>query len=630
MKYDIHCNFAFHFVSFTDQATTEISMKNAVDLENLRRDLTDRYEKEIETIKKELQKDFEANAMRQAAQMEELEIGRLEELRMARRELEDDERRAIRRELEEEFSRIAASQAEKIQELEIRHAEELQALRERYEREDSGGMRLEREDDLALNAIQLAKQMEELEMKHADEMKRLRQKYEREEVDGVRREINEEFDQRLPLQSEQIQAIELRHERDLQLLKERYETLLAEKTQELRSEANVLRSLLEGSQQELHTITQDFADAVPSAPSLDEVPNSGNHEYLGIPRHMLGEGATPTSSTETIIARFRDGDVASAVNDAYRDMSSDEVSRTETSFSGSAPNLLYPGGPPYPTAGMGVGHDEVERNQEALMEEMKRRLRPSDTETSFSGSVPNMFYPGGAPYPAAGMGVGHDEVERNQETLLEEMKRRFRPSDSDSGRSGDQMMEPGMFEEDERIAKLLHEKDDELQAKLTKQKKELENLYQARIRDLNGYIQNMQARHNYEMEAMKNRNSQQAEEQVLEAREKAAIEKVHLQKEAHLKMQSKEMESDKLLKKLIKEQEKATEDLKNGEYDIMSIFLALKLISGLEGILKIDASVGKCSFNATLKMIAITMTSNIADKLWRIANFTCRLPSMLP
>ena len=572
VKNNIHYIFTFLFTSLTVQATTEISMKNAIDLENLRRDLTERYEKEIEAIKKELQKDFEANAMRQAAQMEELEIGRLEELRMARRELEDDERRAIRRELEEEFSRIAASQTEKIQELEQRHAEELQMLRERYGMHGSGVVRAEREDDLALNAIQLAKQMEELEMKHADEMKRLRQKYEREEVDGVKREINEEFDRRLPLQSQQIQEIELRHEKDLKLIKERYETLLAEKTQELRSEVNVLRSLLEGSQQELHKITQDFTDAVPSAPSLDQLPHGGNHEYLGIPQHMLGEGPTPTGSTETIIARFRDGDVASAVNDAYKDMSSDDGSRTGTSFSGSVPNMLYPGGAPYPTAGMGVGHDDVERNQEALMEEMKRRLRPSDTETSFSGSVPNLFYPGRPPYPTTGMVVGHDEVETNQEALLDEMKRRFRPSDSDSGRSGDQMMEPGMFEEDDKIAKLLHEKDEEMQAKLTKQKEELENLYQARIRDLNGYIHNMQARYNYEMEAMKNRDLQQAEEQVLEVREKAAIEKVHLQKEAHLKMQSKEMESDKLLKKLIKEQEKAIEDLKNGEDDILSTF----------------------------------------------------------
>ena len=509
----------YHFCSGSspDQATTEISMKNAQDLESLRRELIEKYEHQIESMKEILQKDFEANALRQAAEIEELEMRHADELKMARRQLEDDQRRSIRRELEEEFSRIAVEQAEQMQEREMRHAEELRLLRERYELGGGNSVHREVDNDIASNAINLARQMEELEMKHADEMKRLRQKYEREEVDVIRREMREGFDREPALQSDQIQDIELRHEKDLTHLKERYEALLAEKTHELRNEVNVLRSLLEDSKKEIHRLSDNFVDAVPSAPPLNDLPGSRSMDSLAIPRHMLGEGATPTSSTETLIERFRDGDVVKAFNEACKDVSSDDGSHMGTSFSGSVPSLLYPGGAPYPVA------------------------RPE---------------------------AGRDEVEQNQEAVLEEMRRRFRPSDSDSGRSYDQMMEPGL-EEEESSAKLLREKVDELQAKLAKQKEELEGHYHARIHDLEQYIHRLATEHAREVHGLREQGLQQVEKEVNEVKEEAAIEKVHLQKEAYLQLQTSKMElndkNEKLLKKFIKEQDKATEELKNGK-----------------------------------------------------------------
>lgn len=488
-------------------------MKNAQDLESLRRDLTGKYEHEIEAMKENLQKDFEVNALRQAAEIEELEMKYSDELKVARRQLEDDKKRAIRRELEEEFSRIAVEHAEQMQEREMRHAEELRLLRERYELGRGETIHREMENDIALNAINLAQQMEELEMKHADEMKRLRQKYEREEVDVIRREMRDGLDGEPAMQSGQIQDIELRHEKDINHLKERYEVLLAEKTHELQNEVNVLRSLLEDSKKELHRLSHDSVDAVPSAPPLNELPGSSSLDSLAIPRHMLGEGVTPSSSTETLIARFRDGDVVKAVNDAYKDMSSDDGSRTGTSFSGSVPSLLYPGGTPYP-----VGRPEA----------------------------------------------GHDEVEQGQAAVLDEMRRRFRPSDSDSGRSYDQMMEPGL-EEMESNAKLLREKEDELQARFAKQKEELENRYQAHIRNLEEYIQRLVTEHAREVQGLREQGLQQVEKEVNEVKEEAAIEKVHLQKEAYLNKMELNEKNEKLLKKFMKEQDKATEELKNGK-----------------------------------------------------------------
>ena len=499
---------------FDHQATTQISLKNAVDLENLRRDLIEKYEKEIEAIKEELQKDFEMNALRQAAEIEDMEIRHVEEVRKAKRKLEDDEREAIRRELEAEFSRSAVSHAEEIEELENRHVDELRRFREKYELEEVGAIRRDMEDDLAHNAIKLAEQMEELEMKHAEEMKRLRQKYERDEVDGIRQEMREESE-RTSQQRDQIREIELKHEEDLRHIKQRYERLLTEKTQELQSEVNVLRSLLEGSQKELRKISPDFVDAFPTAPPLHEMP--GSVESLIIPRSRLEDGVTPSGSTETLIARFRDDNVVNALNDAYRDMSSDDGSR--------------------------VG-------------------------TSLSGSVPSLFYPGGTRYPVARLGAGHDEVEQNQEAVLKEMRRRFRPSDSDSGRSYDQMMEPALVAEDELIAKVVREKDDEMQAHLAKQKEDLDNLYQERIHNLEAYIHNLHAKYEHDVSVLKEKSLQLAEEKLNEVREEAAIEKVHLQKEAYLKMESSQKElndkNEKILKKFIKEQEKLTEELKNG------------------------------------------------------------------
>ena len=486
-------------------------MKNALDLENLRRELTEKYEREIDAIKEELQKDFEANSMRQAAEIEELELKHVGELKV-KRELEEHERRRIRLELEEEFSKIAIDQAKQIQELEMRHVEEIKLLRERYELGKEGTIHKEMEDDLAENAIKLAQQMEELEMKHADEMRRLRQKYERKDGDSIKRGMRNELDGRLPLQLDHIREIESEHEKDLKQIKERYELLLAEKTQELQSEVNVLKCLLEDSQKELRRLSHDVVDAVPSAPPLNELPGSSSIESLVIPAQRLDLGTTPSGSTETLIPRFGDGSVVNALNDAYKDMYSDDGSRVETSISSSMPSLLFPGGHPYPVA-------------------------RSD--------------------------AGHDEVEQTGETTLEEMKRRFRPSDSDSNRSYDQMMEPGLVE-DEKVSKLMREKEYEMQARLAKQKEELEGLYQARIRNLDEYILRLKTEHAHEVQALAERGFRQAEEQVHEVKEEAAIEKVHLQKEAYLNQMALNEQNEKILKKFMKEQEKATEELKNG------------------------------------------------------------------
>lgn len=498
-------------------------MKNAVDLENLRNDLTSKYEKEIDAIKKELQKDFELNALRQAAQIEEIEIRHAEELNNARKRLSDNEREAIRRDLEKEFARSVTSHAEQIEELEMRHAEELRYFREEYEQEEVGAVRREIQGDLAHNAMQLAQQMEELESKHAEEMKRLRLKYERDEVDNLRQEMREEdLGRRSTKQSDDIREIELKHEEDLKHIKERYELLLTEKTQELQSEVNVLKSLLEGSQKQLHKISKDFVDAVPTAPPFHEMP--GSVESLIVPRHEYTEGMTPAGSTETLIARFRDGDVVNALNDAYR--SYDDVSRTGTSLSGSVPSLFQP--------------------------------------------------PGRTHYPVARSEEGHDEVEQNREAVISAMRRRYRPSDSDSGRSYDQMMEPMIMEDEEGMNKFLREKEDEMRARLAKQKEDLESLYEQRIHELEKYIHSLQAKHDYDVKSLKERSLQLAEEKLNEVREEAAVEKVHLQKEAYLKLESSQKElnekNENLLKQFMKEQEKMTEELKNGKI-ILSYFV---------------------------------------------------------
>lgn len=515
-------------------------MKNAVDLENLREELKEKFEKELDAIKNELQKDFEMNALRQAAEIEELEIRHAEELREARRRIPADEREAIRREIEEEFSMVILTQTEQIEELERKHAAELRSVREKYDREEAGVIHGELGGDLAHNAIMLARQMEELETKHADEMRRLRQKYERDELDGTRREMREEFVMKSPtphppLRSDQIQELELKHEEDLKHIKHRYEELLAEKTQELQSEVNLLKSLLEGSKQQLWKMSQDSVDAVPTAPPFHEM-DPGDMESLIVPKRQFQEGITPSASTETLIPRFRDGDILNALNDAYRGTSSDDASHFGTS--------------------------------------------------SLSGSVPSLPYPSGARYPVARHegGDGHDEVEQNQEAVLNEMRRRWRPSDSDSGRSYDQMMEPCLEDDEQRISKLMAEKESEMRDQLSKQKEDLENLYQERIHNLEGYIHSMHMKHEHEVNVLKEKSLQLAEEKLNEVKEEAAIEKVHIRKEAHVKLENSQKElnekNDKLLKKFITEQEKLTEELKNGEFmlrNLLKTFILLTL-----------------------------------------------------
>ncbi|XP_065053400.1 A-kinase anchor protein 9-like isoform X3 [Rhopilema esculentum] len=508
---------------FTEIAeiTTQISLKNAMDLENVRTSVTEKYQQEMEAIKKELQDDFQRNALRHAAEIEDMEISHAEELRLAKRSLTVDEVEAIKRAVEEDFAENALNQARQIEELELRHAEELKRLREKYEAEEVEDVRREMQEGLAQNALRLALQMEELESRHAGQLKHLRQKYERDEVDGARADAG----RKSPVDLEQAEEVEKKHKDDLKQVKHKYEKLLHEKTQELQSEVNVLRSLLEGGHKQLRKISKDYVDAVPSAPPFHDMPG-GSFESLVVPTRRFGEGATPSSSTETLIARFADGEVVNALNDALQDISSDEASRAGTSLTGSLPSLFNHVGARYP----GVRHDG-----------------------------------------------GHDEVEQNREAVIREMRRRFRPSESDSGKSYDQMMEMPLMEE-ERLHKLLREKDDETRHQLEKQREEYDHLYQGRIQELERenaqmeeYIHQINSKHERDISALKDKSLALAEQKLDEVKEEAAVEKVELQKEAHENLEKSKMEliekHEKMLKKFMKQQDDLTQELKNEHID---------------------------------------------------------------
>lgn len=523
------------------QITTQLSLKNAVDLEKMRESISSKYEKEMDAIKREMQDDFARNALRQAEQIEALEMNHEEEITQLRRKYEQEEVDGIRQEVQGDIMR----QAEQLEELEIRHAEDLRQLRGKYERDEVEEMRQEVQDEFARDTWRQIAEVEELERKHAEEVKRLRQKYGREDVERMRQGVEERTAQRSMVKPEEFEELEIKHANELKRVKSNYEAVLTEKTQELQNEVNILKSLLEGSDKAVRKMSMDLldskppaprrtsrdsVDAIPTAPPLHPLPGIG-FEHLIVPVNRFGEGGTPFSSTETLIPRFAEGGVENAYRDALHDVSSDDGSRAGTSTTGSISSLFH-----------GAGARD-------------------------------------APWTNT---AGRDEVEQSRQSALRNLRQQYRPSDSDSGKSYDQMMEAPLTEEEERLNKIVREKDEETRGLLAKQREEYDILYQGRIQELEkectqmeDFIHKLNYKHEQDINALKEQSLKLAEEKIKEVREEAVNEKIQLLKDdtEHLETSKIDLieKHEKMLKKFMKQQEEEMEELKRGKFFLTDV-----------------------------------------------------------
>eukprot|EP00794_Sanderia_malayensis_P003343 gene3343-3832_t len=428
---------------------------------------------------------------------------------------------------------------------------------------------------------EIAKVTTQLSMKSAVESENRKEA----ELDAVRREMQEDYSRNAFRQAAEIEQLETRHADELKKAKYEADKIMQEKMQEWQTEVNLLKSLLEGQEKPIEPATEDFVDAgrpyeKPIVPATEDfvdagrpyekpiVPATENFVDAGRPyeagpvdygaersreptmfqppgAHSLDveDNATVSGSTETLIARFADGRVESVLRDVQDVASSGGGSR----YSGDS------------------------------------------SRHSFGGSAPNLFHSATPNAPPWEGDFYHDQIRREQDSRLSEMRERFRSSSSDnSGKSGDQKMEGPLMEEGEK-ARLLQEKDDEMRMFLMKQKEEFDLAYLGRIqqgemrihdleRDLaqaQNYIHQLNEKHFYEMNELKNKSLQLAEEKIKEVQEESAHEREELRKQEEEKTMDTKVElskkHQKMLNKLIEDQKKEMDVLRNDHIEELAM-----------------------------------------------------------